>query len=110
MLAIYQIDRVNKCFRKYGPRVCIYLTPPTDGNLDALLLWGLYVEYIEEAFKFIRREQIYIIKLESYSHEETNTMSKVGGSGFLHYLNMKANSQRKQSYRGIGVNAKPNNQ
>ena len=46
-------------------------------NVDTLLLWGLYVEYIEEAFKFIKRKQLIVIKLEEYKKRKTAHILKV---------------------------------
>lgn len=45
--------------------------------LDTLLLWGMYIEYIEEALKFVDRNQLLIVKMEDYHKSKTNTINAV---------------------------------
>jgi len=45
--------------------------------LDALLLWGLYAEYLEEAFKFLDRKKWYVSLLSEYSASEVDHIKEV---------------------------------
>ena len=44
---------------------------------DTLLVWGMYITYIEEALKYISVTQLQIINLDSYSAEEHQHAEKV---------------------------------
>ncbi|XP_067945280.1 carbohydrate sulfotransferase 15-like [Watersipora subatra] len=69
--------KLKECLRDYEELACVYRYSSADGNLDAVLQHGLYVIYLEELFRFLPRESIYINQLEEYSANQLVEAAKI---------------------------------
>ncbi|XP_067942547.1 carbohydrate sulfotransferase 15-like isoform X2 [Watersipora subatra] len=73
---------LKKCITDHDVTYCSYLTDGIDGDMNALLVHSLYVVYIQEAFKFIPKDQFLFVTTEEYSKNTTN-ITKTITEGFF---------------------------